>query len=123
MNAAAGALCEAVVRCPRGALSHGQTMRKSWGVTRFRLPARAVVLIPSTLICRPKTGGFNPGRAGDLRRTTSAQRERLPETDEVVATAMIDRLVHHAEILSLKGDSYRLRGKDIVADRPRSARD
>ncbi len=29
--------------------------------------------------------------------------------DEVVAAAMIDRLVHHAEILSLKGDSYRLR--------------
>ena len=29
--------------------------------------------------------------------------------DEVTAVAMIDRLVHHAEILSLKGDSYRLR--------------
>ena len=37
--------------------------------------------------------------------------------DEVVATAMIDRLVHHAEILSLKGDSFRLRGKDIAAAR------
>ena len=33
--------------------------------------------------------------------------------DEVVAAAMIDRLVHHAEILSLKGDSYRLRDKDV----------
>jgi DNA replication protein DnaC len=33
--------------------------------------------------------------------------------DEVVAAAMIDRLVHHAEILALKGDSYRLRGKDL----------
>jgi DNA replication protein DnaC len=32
---------------------------------------------------------------------------------EVVATAMIDRLVHHAESLSLKGDSYRLRDKDL----------
>jgi hypothetical protein len=29
--------------------------------------------------------------------------------DEVVAAAMIDRLVHHAEILSLKGDSFRFR--------------
>jgi DNA replication protein DnaC len=28
---------------------------------------------------------------------------------------MIDRLVHNAEILSLKGDSYRLRGKDLGA--------
>ena len=35
--------------------------------------------------------------------------------DDVVAAAMIDRLVHHAEILSLKGDSYRLRGKDVDA--------
>ena len=26
---------------------------------------------------------------------------------------MIDRLVHHAEILNLKGDSYRLKGKDL----------
>src|SRR5438552_15423073 len=35
--------------------------------------------------------------------------------DEVVAVAMIDRLVHHSEILALKGDSYRLRDKDLGA--------
>jgi DNA replication protein DnaC len=34
--------------------------------------------------------------------------------DDVVAAAMIDRLVHHAEILALKGDSYRLRDRDLV---------
>jgi DNA replication protein DnaC len=28
--------------------------------------------------------------------------------DPVVAAAMIDRLVHHAEVVSLKGDSCRL---------------
>ena len=28
--------------------------------------------------------------------------------DEIVAAAMIDRLVHHAEVISLKGDSYRM---------------
>jgi DNA replication protein DnaC len=39
--------------------------------------------------------------------------------DEVTATAMIDRLVHHAEILSLKGDSYRLRDKDLGSPAPR----
>src|SRR5215211_4394848 len=33
--------------------------------------------------------------------------------DEVTAADMIDRLVHHADILSLKGDSYRLRDKDL----------
>jgi DNA replication protein DnaC len=39
--------------------------------------------------------------------------------DEVTAVAMIDRLVHHAEILSLKGDSYRLRDKDLGSPPPR----
>jgi len=29
--------------------------------------------------------------------------------DEVVAAAMIDRLVHHADVVAFKGDSYRLR--------------
>jgi hypothetical protein len=28
---------------------------------------------------------------------------------------MIDRPVHHAENLSLRGDNYRLRGKDLDA--------
>jgi len=31
--------------------------------------------------------------------------------DEVVAEAMIDRLVHHAEVLTLAGDSYRTRAR------------
>jgi DNA replication protein DnaC len=35
--------------------------------------------------------------------------------DEVTAAAMIDRLVHHAEILSLKGDSFRLKDRDLGA--------
>ena len=38
--------------------------------------------------------------------------------DDIVAAAMIDRLVHHAEILSLKGDSYRLKGKDLGSPPP-----
>ena len=33
----------------------------------------------------------------------------------MAATAMIDRLIHHSEILSLKGDSYRLRDRDLDA--------
>lgn len=33
--------------------------------------------------------------------------------DDVVAAAMIDRLVHHAEVLALKGDSYRLKDRDL----------
>ena len=33
--------------------------------------------------------------------------------DEVVAAAMIDRLVHHAEVVALRGDSYRLKNRDL----------
>jgi DNA replication protein DnaC len=33
--------------------------------------------------------------------------------DDTVAAAMIDRLVHHAEVINLKGDSYRLKGLDL----------
>jgi DNA replication protein DnaC len=33
--------------------------------------------------------------------------------DDAVATAMIDRLIHHADISSLKGDSYRLKDKNL----------
>jgi DNA replication protein DnaC len=35
--------------------------------------------------------------------------------DDAVAIAMVDRLVHHAELISLKGDSYRLRDRDLGA--------
>jgi DNA replication protein DnaC len=33
--------------------------------------------------------------------------------DDTVAAAMIDRLVHHAEIIAIKGDSYRLKDRDL----------
>jgi DNA replication protein DnaC len=38
--------------------------------------------------------------------------------DDVTAAAMIDRLVHHAEILALKGDSYRLKDRDLARPSP-----
>ena len=33
--------------------------------------------------------------------------------DQAVAAAMIDRIVHHADVLTLKGVSYRLRNRGI----------
>jgi DNA replication protein DnaC len=36
--------------------------------------------------------------------------------DAVAVAAMVDRLVHHAEILSLKGDSYRLKDRRKEVD-------
>src|SRR5438552_10150465 len=37
--------------------------------------------------------------------------------DPVAVAAMVDRLVHHAEVIALKGESYRLkgRGKEVTA--------
>ena len=35
----------------------------------------------------------------------------FPDPD--VAAAMIDRIVHHADVLTLKGASYRLRGRGV----------
>lgn len=43
--------------------------------------------------------------------------DRWGETfgDDVVAAAMIDRLVHHSEVLTLSGDSYRTHGRrDLI---------
>jgi hypothetical protein len=33
--------------------------------------------------------------------------------DDVVTAAMIDRLVHHAEVINLKGDSYCLKDRNL----------
>lgn len=32
-------------------------------------------------------------------------------SDDIVAAAMIDRLTHHAEVLTVTGDSYRTRAR------------
>jgi len=34
------------------------------------------------------------------------------DVDNTLATAMIDRLMHHGEALIIRGDSYRMRDKD-----------
>jgi len=31
--------------------------------------------------------------------------------DRVLATAVLDRLLHHAHILNIRGNSYRMKGK------------
>jgi len=41
-----------------------------------------------------------------------------PSLGDDVTAAMIDRLVHHAEILALKGDSYRLKDRDLTRPNP-----
>src|SRR5213079_2398652 len=52
---------------------------------------------------------------GSVMVTSNLPFGRWGETfsDDVVAAAMIDRLVHHAEVIALKGDSYGLRDRDL----------
>ncbi|MEY9124694.1 hypothetical protein ABH994_006462 [Bradyrhizobium yuanmingense] len=38
--------------------------------------------------------------------------------DPVVATAILDRLLHHSHVLTIRGDSYRLRAKSSSNRRP-----
>jgi DNA replication protein DnaC len=38
--------------------------------------------------------------------------------DAVAVVAMVDRLVHHAEIINLKGESYRLKDRRKEVDQP-----
>jgi hypothetical protein len=63
---------------------------------------------------RRSRGRRPPGSASSPQTNRSAPGARS-FGDDMAATAMIDRLIHHSEILSLKADSYRLRGKDLDA--------
>jgi len=54
---------------------------------------------------------------GSIMVTSNLPFSRWGETfgDDVVAAAMIDRLVHHSEVLTLSGDSYRTHGRrDLI---------
>jgi DNA replication protein DnaC len=60
---------------------------------------------------------------GSIMVTSNLPFGRWGETfsDDIVAAAMIDRLVHHAEVLTLTGDSYRTRQRRelLAKDRDR----
>jgi DNA replication protein DnaC len=63
---------------------------------------------------------------GSIMVTSNLPFGRWGETfsDDVVAAAMIDRLVHHAEVLTLTGDSYRTRQRrELLAKENRASRD
>ena len=95
-----------------------------------RLPAELVRLGRYPLIVVDEVGyiPFEPESANLFFQMISSRYERASVIvtsnkpfgrwgevfgDDTVAAAMIDRLVHHAEVISLKGDSYRLRNRDL----------
>ncbi|MFI1104490.1 ATP-binding protein [Streptomyces melanogenes] len=62
---------------------------------------------------------------GSVMVTSNPAFGRWGETfSDVVAAAMIDRLVHHAEVLTLTGDSYHTRHRrELLAKENRAGRD
>jgi len=54
---------------------------------------------------------YRYGRGAVLITTNKSVRDwtELLAGDEVLATAILDRLLHHAHVLNIKGRSYRLR--------------
>jgi DNA replication protein DnaC len=98
--------------------------------TRGRLQAELVRLARYPLLVIDEVGyiPFEPEAANLFFQLVSSRYERASLIvtsnkpfgrwgevfgDEVVAAAMIDRLVHHAEVVSLRGDSYRLKDRDL----------
>ena len=43
---------------------------------------------------------------------------KILDVDNTLATALIDRLMHHGEAIVIQGDSYRMRDKDSESDAP-----
>jgi DNA replication protein DnaC len=94
------------------------------------LPAELVKLSRYPLLVIDEVGylPFDPDAANLFFQLVSSRYERASMiitsnmpfgrwgevfNDDVIAAAMIDRLVHHAEVHALKGDSYRTRNRDL----------
>jgi DNA replication protein DnaC len=102
-------------------------------VAKLEAELRRLSFVPLIVVDEVGYIPFDPAAANLMFSLVSARYERASMIvtsnkpfsawgeifgDEITATAMIDRLVHHAEILSLKGDSYRLRDKDLGSPPP-----
>ena len=90
------------------------------------MPEKETALAPSVIQARLKAlPGWN-FEAGAIRRSykTDGWRGSMLVTsnravsewgtvfgDSVVATAILDRLLHHSHVITIRGDSYRLREK------------
>lgn len=74
----------------------------------FLTEARNVVLLGP-----PGTGKTHLATALGIKAAHAGHRVLFATATDCVAAAMIDRIVHHADVITLKGASYRLRGRGI----------
>jgi len=59
--------------------------------------------------CRCRRGAFLITTNGSVRKWTE-----LLAADEVLATDVLDQLLHRASVLNIKGRSYRLRDPELA---------
>ena len=66
-----------------------------------------------TCCSRSSPPGMNPARSWS--RTNRAFRDwgTIFDVDNTLATAMIDRLMHHGEAIVIQGESYRMKDKKL----------
>ena len=69
-----------------------------------------------TLDCKEKSGSCPGPDQGNYHCCPSGPDEKAPPEgnffdDAVVATAILDRLLHHSIVVTVRGESYRLREK------------
>jgi len=80
-------------------------------VKTVRSVATAVRIVHSSWRCWRKIEHIRSAHTPEeIEALKAVAKERL---DQAVAAAMIDRIVHGADVLTLKGASYRLRGRGI----------
>jgi DNA replication protein DnaC len=101
-------------------------LRKAWHENRF--PARLTLYTRPKLLCIDEVGYLALDRleanlffrvisaryeTGSLALTSNKGFSEWGEVfgDPVLATAILDRLLHHATILNIRGESYRLKDK------------
>lgn len=101
-------------------------LRRAWDDNR--VPVRLAVYARTKLLCVDEVGVSAAGMAGATLffRLVSARYERGSMVltsnksfsewgevfgDAVLATDIVDRLLHHSTVVNIRGDSYRLREK------------
>ncbi|TFD06315.1 ATP-binding protein [Cryobacterium sp. TMT1-66-1] len=91
--------------------------RSSWRLTGHI--SLASIFSPYANAChgyRDCRSGFQARQPRPLRHHHRRGRPAAVFGDQTVTSAMIDRIVHDADVLSLNGASYRLKSHQPVAD-------
>jgi hypothetical protein len=102
---------------PKDQFAHLAVDRRStWSPVRVRPMAREELPMPAQQCLGPHYEGAPRAtrkHPAERRKQQAVALRELRPPDAMVAAALIDRLVHHATMIMLKGKSYRLRERGL----------